>query len=538
MKHKIYCNNTFQLKAKDIALNSLFNLFPINFTWLDRKGYVLGCNQQMLDCLNMTDATQIIGKHSLDVFSKTSWENSEKVMINGKQLTIEESHTDSKGETVYFLSMKSPMKDCNGRIVGLVNIAMDITERKSMEMNLRQLKEAAELADKVKTEFLINMRHDLRTPLSGIVTISEFLENTETEKSKKNYLQDIKECAESMLNHLNEILDHIKVESGEYSIIEKSFNIHEVLKDVYQMMLPSANAKGIEFTLHLEHIPSDLISDAARVQRILMNVISNAIKFTEKGHVRIFINWQYITNENGTLEFIIDDSGIGIPEDKTEIIFEKFYRLNPSYEGIYSGSGLGLNIVKKFIKDLHGKYEIISSLEKGTIFKIYIPCKVPVIKISYAENLSFKESETTSTFKTTGNDLSTVGGLNFTGKKHKVLLVEDNPIVSRISKDLLESLNCKVDVAETGKKALELANQYHYDLVLMDIGLPDIDGYTVTEKIRLNKNKAISEAPIIAITAHSEDEEMQRGLKAGMSQMIKKPLTQEIAKTILSQLLE
>jgi PAS domain S-box-containing protein len=532
MKHKIYCNNTFQLKAKDVALNSLFNLFPINFTWLDKEGYVLGCNQQLLDCLNITDSTYIIGKHSLDIFSKSAWENSQKVIETGNPLTVEETHLNKEGDKSYFLSMKSPMKDCNGKIVGVVNIAMDITERKSMEMNLRQLKEAAELADKVKTEFLTNMRHDLRTPLSGIVTISEFLENSETESTKKSYIQDIKECAESMLTHLNELLDHIKVESGEYSLVEKKFNIHEVLKDVYQMMLPSANSKGLEFTLHLEYIPSDLISDSTRIQRILINLISNAIKFTEKGHVRIFINWKYSENGKGVLEFIIDDSGIGIPEDKKEMVFEKFYRLNPSYEGVYSGSGLGLNIVKKFIQELNGKYELISSLTKGTVFKVQIPCKVPVIKISYAESLN------TTDFTVLPQDLSTKGNLNFMEKTPKILLVEDNPIISRISKDLLESLNCKVDIAETGTKALELVNQYHYDLVLMDIGLPDIDGYTVTEKIRLNKNKAISTAPIIAITAHSEDEERQRCLNVGMSQMITKPLTREVAESILSKLSE
>lgn len=532
MKNKIYFNKTFQVKAKDIALDSLFNLFPINFSWVDKNGFFLGCNQELMRCLNIQSFDDILGKHVTIFSDKSIWENTQKVIATGEPFIGEEVHLTTTGSKLYFWSMKNPIKDCDNNIIGAVNIALDITERKSMEMNLRQLKESAELADKVKTEFLTNMRHDLRTPLSGIVTISEFLENSETESTKKSYIQDIKECAESMLTHLNELLDHIKVESGEYSLVEKKFNIHEVLKDVYQMMLPSANSKGLEFTLHLQYIPSDLISDSTRIQRILINLISNAIKFTEKGHVRIFINWKYSENGKGVLEFIIDDSGIGIPEDKKEMVFEKFYRLNPSYEGVYSGSGLGLNIVKKFIQELNGKYELISSLTKGTVFKVQIPCKVPVIKISYAESLN------TTDFTVPPQDLSTKGNLNFMEKTPKILLVEDNPIISRISKDLLESLNCKVDIAETGTKALELANQYHYDLVLMDIGLPDIDGYTVTEKIRLNKNKAISTAPIIAITAHSEDEERQRCLNVGMSQMITKPLTREVAESILSKLSE
>lgn len=532
MKHKIYCNNTFQLKAKDIALNSLFNMFPINFTWIDKEGYILGCNQQMLDCLNLTDSTYMIGKHSLDIFSKSAWENSQKVIETAKPLTIEETHLNNAGIPTYFLSMKNPMKDCNGKIIGLVNIAIDITERKSMEMNLRQLKEAAELADKVKTEFLTNMRHDLRTPLSGIVTISEFLQTSEMESTRKTYLQDIQQCAESMLNHLNEVLDHIKAESGEFSIVEKEFNIHTILQDIYRMMLPSANSKNLDFTLTLDNIPPNFIGDVARTERILINLIANAIKFTEKGYVKIIANWFPSSSEKGILQFIISDSGIGIPEDKKNMVFEKFYRLNPSYEGVYTGSGLGLNIVKQFIEELKGEYELTSVLGEGTLFKIRIPYKVPVIKISYSENLS------TTAISIPTENLSTTGALNSIFNKHRVLLVEDNQIISRISKNLLEKLNCKVDVAETGTEALHLVNEWRYDLVLMDIGLPDIDGYTVTEKIRLLKNSTNSKIPIIAITAHSEEEERVKCMKVGMNQMISKPLTQEIAENIISKLSE
>src|ERR1700693_59855 len=538
MKHKIYSNKTFQVKAKDVALEALFNLFPINFSWVDKSGFFLGCNQELIHCLDVQSFDNIVGKHLTNFSHKPVWENTKKVIETGESFIGEEIHFREDGSKIYFLSMKNPIKDCEDNIIGVVNIALDITERKSMEMNLRQLKEAAELSDKVKTEFLTNMRHDLKTPLSGIVTISEFLENSETEFTKKNYLHDIKQCAESILNHLNEILDHIKTESGEFNIAEKEFDIHTVLQDIYRMMLPSASSKHLDFTLTLDNIPPNFIGDVARTERILINIIANSIKFTEKGFVKIIANWFPSSSEKGLLQFIIEDTGIGIPENKKDIIFEKFIRLHPSYEGVYTGSGLGLNIVKQFIEELGGKYELQTTLGKGTLFKVTIPYKVPVIKVSYSENSSTtsvsiqRENLSTTSVPIPHKNLSTTGELNSIFNKHKVLLVEDNQIISRISKDLLESLNCTVDIAPDGKTALELVDEFYYDLILMDIGLPDIDGYKVTQDIRT----CDITTPIIAITAHTEDEERQKCIEVGMNEMITKPLTQEIAKSIISKL--
>jgi two-component system, OmpR family, aerobic respiration control sensor histidine kinase ArcB len=520
MKHKIYSNKTFQVKAKDVALDALFNLFPINFSWVNRDGFILGCNQELMRCLNIQSFDSMVGEHITDFSSKAVWENTQKVIETGDPFIGEEIHIKADGSTLYFWSMKNPIKDCEGNVIGAVNIALDITERKSMELNLRQLKEAAELADKVKTDFLINMRHDLKTPLSGIVTISEFLKNSETQTTRRSYLQDIKQCAESLLTHLGEILDQIKIESGEFSIIEKEFNIHSLLKNIYSIMLPSSKTKHIDFTLTLDYIPPNFIGDVARTERILINLISNAINFTEKGYVKFVAHWFPSSNGKGTLQFIIEDSGVGIPEDKKSIIFEKFCRLNPSYEGIYAGSGLGLHIVRQFIEEIGGTYDLQTTLGKGTSFTVNLPYKVPVIKVSYSD------------IPIPNEPLNTPIELNYTLNKYKVLLVEDNKIIARISKDLLESLNCIVDIAPNGKEAINLIDKFYYDLILMDIGLPDMDGYKVTQHIRTCNITT----PIIAITAHSEDKERKKCLEVGMNEMITKPLTQAIAKSIISKL--
>ena len=366
--------------SKDIAFDSLFNLFKINFSWTNEEGFILGCNLQMLDCLNMSDFSEIIGKHHSNFSSKSAWENTQEVINTGNSITAEEIHTKENGENVYFLSMKSPIKAKDGKIIGAVVLAVDITERKLLEFELAKALEASQLSDKTKTQFLCNMRHDLRTPLSGILTISEYLESTEEDATKKQYLGDIHKSSNSILNHLNEILDYVKVESGELPIIDKKFDISQMLDDVYRMMRTSANTKDIDFNVSIDvSTPRHLIGDGVRTERILINLISNALKFTSKGHVHISLKWIPKTDTKGIAQFTIDDSGIGIPKDKQDFIFERFNKLNASYSGIYTGAGLGLKLVKQFLEEIGGQHELESEPGKGTIFKVFIPYTIPLV---------------------------------------------------------------------------------------------------------------------------------------------------------------
>ncbi len=245
MKNKIYSTNGSRLKAEDIAFEALFDLLPINFCWLDINGYILGCNQKLMDFTKTKSFNDIAGKHATSLSSESAWENSKKVIATGTSQIFEEIHLNDAWNPTYFLSIKSPII-CDEKIVGIVILGIDITDRKLMEVELEKAKLEAETANNTKTNFLINMRHDLRTPLTGILSISEFLQNSEGESFKKNYLNDIKDCAESMLNHLNQILHHIKAESGEFIILEEEFNIHNVLQDVHKMMSPVANFKKLD----------------------------------------------------------------------------------------------------------------------------------------------------------------------------------------------------------------------------------------------------------------------------------------------------
>lgn len=368
-------------KGREIAVDALFNLLPINFSWLDTRGYILDCNQNLLDCLKISDINDILGKHTLDFVSKSIWENTKNVIETENDSIVEEMYEDNKGNKTYYLSIKSPVKSKEGTLLGIVIISIDITDKKMMEFELEESKKAVQLADKAKTEFLSNMRHDLRTPFSGIIGTAEILEGKEKDPIKKQHLRDIIDSSESVLSHLNEILDHVKTTNGELPIIQKAFEIHCMLEDVYQMMLPTAKQKNLDFKFLVDKtLPNYVIGDITRTQRILMNIISNAIKFTDKGHIQISVNWVEKSDQKCVVQFVIEDTGIGIPEDKKDVIFEKFYRITPSYNGTYAGSGLGLNIVKQFLEEIEGQYDVKSDINKGTTFKIFVPYKIPLME--------------------------------------------------------------------------------------------------------------------------------------------------------------
>lgn len=495
--------------AKNSVIDELFNLFSINFSWCDKNGHILGCNKSTFDFFYYhVGLEDVIGKHVRDIASPEAWENTKKVLKTGIPMADEEIHIDEDGMKTYFVSMKSPLKNDKNEIIGMVNIALDITDRKLLEMEWKKAKEEAELNNKNKTEFLSNMRHDLRTPFSGILGMSQLLESQEEDPIKKESLGDIVASSKSLLNHLNEIMEFVEVENGKIPLVEKEFNIHEVIKDVFLMLLPAAKDKELDFELWVDkELPEYLLGDSIRIQRILMNLITNAVKFTEKGFVNVKAYWNKTTDERGILQIVVEDNGIGIPSDKREFIFEKFSRLTSAYHGIYPGKGLGLNIMKQFLEELNGQFELVSEVGKGTTFTVLIPHKISLFK--------------------------TIKQRHFKTDSDKVLLIEDYPIVSKMSKKIMENTKCsnfEVDIAETGLQALEMMEKQQYDLVLMDIGLPDIDGYELTRRVRAHKDPYIATVPIIALTAHTGIE--QKCIDVGIDDILTKPLTEEIIKSI------
>ncbi len=359
------------------TLENIIAVMPGNIYWMNKEGVYLGCNDNQAKAIGFSSRDEIIGKRNADIpgflIPEILDPTNAAIMNSGKTIIMEEPAI-LNGASATYLSHKVPLFNGSREITGMVGVSIDITDRKKAENELAVAKEAAVTANKAKTDFLYNMRHDLRTPFSGILGIAEFLENAEEDVQKKKNLGYITQASKVLLDQLDQIFEFIHSENGQLPILEIQFNLHDLVFNTFKMMQPAAKNKSLNFTSELdENIPQLLIGDHVRTQRILINLISNSIKFTEKGYVKLLTKLVKRDDKNIVLEFIVEDSGIGIPEEKRNLIFEQFSRLTSSYSGIYPGKGLGLRMVKKFLDEINGEVQVESNQNKGSIFKVFIP---------------------------------------------------------------------------------------------------------------------------------------------------------------------
>src|SRR3990167_4462072 len=268
-----------------------------------------------------------------------------------------------------------------GEHIGFAGISSDVTKNKLIEENLRKAKQDAEEANQLKTHFINNMQHDIRTPISGIWGVTQHLSETEADPKKKELLIDLANCSQELLEYCNDLVDFTNIEYNSRPVTKKSFDLRKVLETSIAIQAPAAKAKNLELSLICDsQIPTTIMGDSYRIKRILLNLLSNAIKFTKTGYVKLKANLEKPPNHRRSLviRFAVEDSGIGIPDDKKEMIYEKFMRVDPSNRGIYKGSGLGLRVVKQFVEELNGDIHVESVLNKGTTFIVDLPLTVPL----------------------------------------------------------------------------------------------------------------------------------------------------------------
>lgn len=364
--------------------NMLANL-PENFYWMDKESNILGCNENQAKLFGLESSQQLLGKNIYDIAKIVNWkpevaekirQNDIKVMETRKTITIEEEII-LDGMLRTFVSYKNPLIGANNEVIGVFGVSIDITERKKFEKALVDALQKAEAANIAKSNFIRNMSHDLRTPFGGILGFATYLENIESDHTKKEYLGYIKLSCEKLLNLINEIISLTSLETGEQKIQPEPTNIKQIILDVETLMLAQIKNKNLEFFYNInKNVPEEIIIDKMRIHRIILNLVSNAIKFTEKGTVSITVSLNDINSDNKTanLNIIISDTGIGIPDNKLNVIFERFTRLTDSFEGKYEGTGLGLYIVKQLLNELGGTIEVESQLNVGSKFKCQLPC--------------------------------------------------------------------------------------------------------------------------------------------------------------------
>jgi len=311
------------------------------------------------------------------------------VMNSHETLTREEaSKLANSNHVSIFLSKKTPLYGESGEVVGILGISFDITDRKNMEEELLKSKEAAEAANIAKSEFIRNMEHQLRTPFSGVYSMVEFLALDETDAKKKELLEITYQSAKEFLELLNDIIEFCRNQTESTIILDKKFNLRTLIEKTITMQRAAATSKNLKLKqVYPANIPSIWISDPKRIQRIILNLLSNAIKFSSKGAITVKVKLaKNIDKKSSIIQFFVTDMGIGIHEDKQDLIYEKFYRVSPANHNKYTGAGLGLHVVKELINDLEGEIEVKSSVNKGTTFICTIPLKRPLIDDIFSDD--------------------------------------------------------------------------------------------------------------------------------------------------------
>lgn len=542
LANKVTEKQALNQNANLLILNHIVANLPGHVYWKDKEGVYLGCNDNQANSLGLAKGEDVVGKTDFELpWEQSSAEkfrqNDLEVMRTGQSLLIEEpSIVDSRPAIV--LSHKIPLRDENGETIGVLGISIDITKQKEAEIALRQAKEIAETANKAKTEFLENIRHDLRTPLTGIVGFSSLIKS-EAEKAHNTkigeYADNVEASSQALLELLNEVLEAMRIASGERPLLKKKFNLKSKLEQVINLNISKAHQKHLELTFSYdENIPKFLIGDPQRIQRIVLELIANALNFTDEGKIEVVVNLAKINKENGEviIKIIVADTGMGIPANRKEEIFERFKRLTPSYEGTYKGLGLGLAIVKQFIDDLGAEVFLETELRKGTKFICTIPLKQALLEESFDVDTSLpvQSPKLKLTEVKPSSELSpdAVPQGNI-----RVLLVEDDALAAQIGALILKNLGCHVDVVKDGLSAVEHSKKNSYDLVFMDVGLPKIDGKEASRRIREWESLRDKHTPIIALTAHIDVENKQSCIEAGMDAVLSKPLSKETANDIL-----
>jgi signal transduction histidine kinase/CheY-like chemotaxis protein len=376
---------------------------------------------------------------------------------------------------------------------------------RTLDTSEKKLKEAS----KIQEQFVANISHEIRTPMNAILGFAGLLQKTGLDKNQHEYVKSIRSSAENLLTIINDILDLSRIESGMMHIEQLPFNLRELLDSLATMMNVKAKSRNLYLVTEIDQsIPKILKGDAVRLTQILINLLGNALKFTHEGGVSIKAECAERKNDMASVRFSISDTGIGIDTAKQKTIFERFHQAQPETTRRYGGTGLGLSIVKQLVEIQNGTISITSEPGKGSVFTVVLPYQI------------------SNDAETAGVDPSSLLVAEPLRKKIKVLVAEDNQMNQKLLQHLLAQWQIDFDMVHNGAEAVTALQerQRDYAMVLMDIQMPEVDGYTATEKIRHDLNLEI---PIIAMTAHALTGEREKCLGAGMDDYISKPLNEE-----------
>lgn len=649
-------------RERDLLLTLIDNLPDYIFA-KDAAGRFTTVNQALLKDLGAASREQIAGKSDAQFWPKELAEryvaDDQMVMQRGEPLlNREERAVDCRGEEHWLLTTKVPLRDRQGRIDGLVGICREITERKRFEQELQQAKEAAESANRAKSDFLANMSHEIRTPLNAVLGMTELLLDSPLSEAQREYLQMVHESGESLLMLLNDILDFSKIEAGKLELESSDFDLVDTLGGTLKSLAVRAHRKDLELAWRMSPlVPRYLKGDAGRLRQVIVNLVGNAIKFTDKGEVVLEIERVAQTVQEIELQFSVRDTGIGIPQEKFSRIFGAFEQADVSMTRRFGGSGLGLSIASRLVELMHGHLWVESEVGEGSVFyftarlappQALAPVETPAASLTGTYALIVDDNETSRLILAellqgwgmqvsvansaaealtmlrqdaaaarlpqvvisdvnmpltdgfalaqqlredpvleslpivlliSGNrpgqaarceqlrveafllkpvhqvelfaavtrallgskaesERGAVDGLGrpLPQKSLRILLAEDSLVNQRLAVALLTKVGHSVTVVETGREAVEAFREGQFDLILMDVQMPVLDGCQATREIRqYEQEHGARRIPIVAMTAHAMKGDKERCLAAGMDEYIAKPIRSRLLYEKLEQ---
>jgi hypothetical protein len=412
------------------------------------------------------------------------------------------------GEIHDAIYRKAVLTRRDGSVSGLLGVIVDITDRKTAEREVVRAKEAAEAASRAKSDFLANMSHEIRTPMNGVIGMTDLALDTELSAEQREYLSIAKSSAESLLTVINDILDFSKIEAGKLSIEHIAFDLHRLIADVLKPLAMRADEKGIELiSAVIDNVPRFVLGDPSRIRQVLVNLVGNAIKFTDTGRITLTTDLMQQQHGRTIIHFAVSDTGIGIARDKHELIFDAFSQEDTSTTRKYGGTGLGLSICRRLVELMGGQMWLHSQLGEGSTFHFSVELQLTEQSVSAPGQPISRHS------------------LREARLRLNILLVEDHPTNQKLALGLLEKWGHLATLAQNGQEAIDILDRQSFDVVLMDMQMPVMGGIDATKRIRAREAALhLPRTPIIAMTAAAMQDDRDACLAAGMDDYVSKPI--------------